>query len=142
MANEQNLKPFGSDKLTVTEQRELQRAGGIASGKARSARAREKEEWARLLSMAMGNGEAEDIQSLADAKKANLSISTAMKVKLITEALKGNLKAYEIIQRYAGAEEPEAPEASQEQSGNSFIDALNRTASEVWASEAENAKKE
>lgn len=142
MANEENLKPLGSDKLTMAEQREIQRAGGIASGKARSARAREKEEWARLLSMAMGNGEAEDIQSLADAKKANLSISTAMKVKLITEALKGNLKAYEIIQRYAGAEEPEPPEASQGQSSNSFVDALNKTAAEVWASEAENAKKE
>lgn len=136
MANEQNLKPFGSDKLTETEQRELQRAGGIASGKARSARAREKEEWARLLSMAMSSGDAEDIQSLAEAKKANLSISTAMKVKLITEALKGNLKAYEIIQRYAGAEEPEPPEASQGQASNSFVDALNKTAAEVWANEA------
>lgn len=142
MANEQNLKPFGSDKLTQTEQREIQRAGGIASGKARSARAREKEEWARLLSMAMSSGEAEDIQSLADAKKANLSISTAMKIKLITEALKGNLKAYEIIQRYAGAEEPEPQEASQGNTGNSFVDALNSTAAEVWASEAETAKKE
>lgn len=141
MANEGNLKPLGSDKLTMAEQREIQRAGGIASGKARSARAREKEEWARLLSMAMSSGEAEDIQSLADAKKANLSISTAMKVKLITEALKGNLKAYEIIQRYAGAEEPEPQEASQGQTGNSFVDALNKTAAEVWASEAENAEK-
>lgn len=140
MANEQNLIPM--DKRTKSEARELGRQGGIASGKARSARAREKEEWARLLSMAMGNGEAEDIQSLADAKKANLSISTAMKVKLITEALKGNLKAYEIIQRYAGAEEPEPPEAQQAQS-NSFVDALNNTAAEVWAGhEAETAKKE
>ena len=141
MANEQNLKPFGSDKLTQAEQREIQRAGGIASGKARGARAREKEEWARLLSMAMSSGEAEDIQSLADAKKANLSISTAMKIKLITEALKGNIKAYETIYRYAGAEEPEAPEASQGQSSG-FVDALNKKAAEVWASEAENAEKE
>ena len=136
MANEQNLKPLGSDKLTMAEQREIQKAGGIASGKARSARAREKEEWARLLSMAMSSGEAEDIQSLSEAKKANLSISTAMKVKLITEALKGNLKAYEIIQRYAGAEEPEPQEASQGQTRNSFVDALNKTAAEVWANEA------
>lgn len=142
MANEQNLKPLGSDKLTMAEQREIQRAGGIASGKARSARAREKEEWARLLSMAMQSGQAEEIQSLADAKKANLSIGTAMKIKIITEALKGNLKAYEIIQRYAGAEEPEPQDGSQGQSNNSFIDALNNTAAEVWASEAENAEKE
>ena len=134
MANEENLKPFGSDKLTEAEQRELQRAGGIASGKARSARAREKEEWARLLSMAMNNGESEDIQSLADAKKANLSISTAMKIKLITEALKGNIKAYETIYRYAGAEEPEPQEASQSQHSG-FVDALNQKAAEVWANE-------
>lgn len=135
MANEENLKPFGSDKLTEAEQRELQRAGGIASGKARSARAREKEEWARLLSMAMNSGDCEDIESLADAKKANLSISTAMKIKLITEALKGNIKAYETIYRYAGAEEPEPQEAQQSQS-NGFIEALNGTAAEVWANEA------
>ena len=132
MANEENLIPM--DKRTKAEARELGRQGGIASGKVRSARAREKEEWARLLSMAMSSGEAEDIQSLADAKKANLSISTAMKIKLITEALKGNIKAYETIYRYAGAEEPEPQEATQSQS-NSFVDALNQRAAEVWASE-------
>lgn len=141
MANEENLKPFGSDKLTEAEQRQLQRAGGIASGKARSAKAREREEWQRLLSMAMNSGDAVEIKSLADAKKANLSISTAMKVKLITEALKGNLKAYEIIQRYAGAEEPEPQETSQGQS-NSFVDALNSKAAEVWANEDKPPEKE
>lgn len=135
MANEQNLKPLGSDKLTMAEQREIQRAGGIASGKARSAKAREREEWQKLLGMAMANGTAEEITSLADAKKANMSISTAMKVKLITEALKGNLKAYEIIQRYAGSEEPETQEETQDQS-NGFVAALNHTAAEVWKDEA------
>lgn len=134
MAGTDNLKPLGSDKRTIAEQRAIQRAGGIASGKARSAKAREKEEWARLLSMAMNSGTAEDIESLADAKKKNLSISTAMKIKLITEALKGNIKAYEIIQRYAGAEEPE-PIEQQQNGGNGFVDALNKAAAEVWANE-------
>ena len=141
MANEENLKPFGSGKLTKSEERELQRRGGVNSGKSRSIKAREKAEWEELLSLPMKSGKVDKIKSLADAKGANLTVSKAMKAKIVTEVLKGNLRAYELLLRCVGMEEPEPPESSQGQA-NSFVEALNNTAAEVWANENEAAEKE
>ena len=141
MANEENLKPFGSGKLTKSEERELQRKGGVNSGKTRSIKAKEKEEWLELLSLPMKTGKLDKIKSLADVKGANLTVSKAMKAKLVAEVLKGNLRAYELLLRCVGIDEPEPQEAPQEQS-NSFVDALNKTAAEVWANENEAPEKE
>ena len=135
MANEENLKPLGSDKLTKSEQREIQRKGGIASGKARSIKAREKAEWEELLSLPMKSGKVDKIKSLADVKGANLTVSKAMKAKIVSEVLKGNLRAYELLLRCVGMEEPE-PQESPQSVSNGFADALNGTAAEVWADEA------
>lgn len=113
--------------------------GGTISQANRKARKREQEEWAELLSLAMDSGEAEDISHLKEAKSKNMTVSKAMKVKLITEALKGNLKAYECIMRYAGAEEKEEDEQEQNNNetatDNSFIKALNTRAEELWKNE-------
>ena len=130
MANEQNLIP-GQHKLTVEE---LSR-GGKNSAKARSIKAREKEEWLELLSLPMKEGELDEIKSLAGVKGANLTVSKQMKAVLIREALKGNLRAYELLLRVIGMDEPEPQEPSQGQA-NSFVEALNNTAAEVWANEA------
>ena len=135
MANEENLKPFGSGKLTKSEERELQRKGGINSGKTRSIKAKEKAEWEELLSLPMKSGKVDKIKSLADAKGANLTVSKAMKAKIVTEVLKGNLRAYELLLRCVGMDEPEPQEAPQGQSSG-FVSALNDTASEVWQNEA------
>ena len=135
MANEQNLKNFGEGHRTTSEEREIQRKGGIASGKARSLKAREKAEWEELLSLPMKSGKVDKIKSLADVKGANLTVSKAMKAKIVSEVLKGNLRAYELLLRCVGMDEPEPMESSQGQA-NSFVDALNNTAAEVWANEA------
>ena len=135
MANEENLLPFGSGKRTVSEERELQSKGGKNSGKTRSLKAKEKAEWEELLSLPMKSGKVDKIKSLADVKGANLTVSKAMKAKIVAEVLKGNLRAYELLLRCVGMDEPEPMESSQGQ-GNSFVDALNDTAVEVWANEA------
>ena len=134
-----NLKPNESTQFTSGRQAvENGRKGGQVAQANRKARQREQEEWAELLSIAMESGAAEDISHLKEAKTKNMTVSKAMKVKLITEALKGNIKAYECIMRYAGAEEKED---EQEQNGNetttdnSFIKALNTRAEELWENE-------
>lgn len=135
MANDENLKPFGSGKRTVSEEREIQSKGGTNSGKSRNIKAKEKEEWMELLSLPMKTGKLDKVKSLADVKGANLTVSKAMKAKLVTEVLKGNLRAYELLMRLIGMDEPEPQEAPQSVS-NSFVNALNDTAGEVWANEA------
>ena len=141
MANDENLKPFGSGNRTVSEERALQRKGGINSGKTRSIKAREKAEWEELLNLPMKSGKVDKIKSLADVKGANLTVSKAMKAKIVSEVLKGNLRAYELLLRCVGIDEPEPQESSQGQ-GNSFVDALSNTAAEVWANENEAPEKE
>jgi hypothetical protein len=133
VANEENLIPM--NERSKSEVRELGRKGGIASGKARSIKAREKAEWEELLSLPMKRGQLDEIESLADIKGANLTVSKQMKAVLVREVLKGNLRAYELLLRVIGMDEPEPQEPSQEPQ-NSFVKALNNTAAEVWANEA------
>ena len=117
--------------------------GGRATAQKKKAKQREAEEWAELLSLAINNGIEDEITSLKDAKTANLSISKAMKLKLITEALKGNIKAYECIMRYAGAEEEDTTQEQEEQQqDNSFIRALNARAEDLWKNETNDSTEE
>jgi hypothetical protein len=80
MANERNLIPF--NERTESEQREIARQGGIASGEARRERKTMKEELLALLSE--GNTQ----------EKISLS--------LIQQALEGNTKAFEVIRDTIG----------------------------------------
>lgn len=135
MANEQNLKPFGSDKLTESEQREISRKGGKKSGEVRSMNAEMRKRLEQIVKMTLKEGKADKIKNLADAKGANLTISDALLVKLVTMALGGNIKAMNKLMELLGMDSPAPPEAPQEQS-NSFVDAIKHSAEEVWANEA------
>lgn len=130
MANEQNLIP-GGHKLTVEEASR----GGKNSVISKNRKKRDREEWDELFSLPMKDGDLDELTSITGIKGANLTLSKQLKAVLVREALKGNLKAYELLMRYAGMEEPEPQEAPQEQS-NGFVNALNGVASEVWENEA------
>ena len=133
MAREDIIR-YNEERSTEEAQRNG-RKGGIASGKSRSIKAREKEEWAELLSLPMKEGDLDELKSIAGIKGANLTLSKQLKAVLVREALKGNLRAYELLLRLIGMDEPEPQEAPQEQT-NGFVNALNGTAAEVWANEA------
>ena len=135
MANEQNLKPFGSGKLTESEQREIQRKGNKASAESRGISAAMRKRLEQIVKMTLKEGKADKIKNLAEAKGANLTISDALLVKLVTMALGGNMKAMKELMELLGIDSIEPPTAPQEQS-NGFVNALNDTAAEVWADEA------
>lgn len=137
----ENLQP----NIKTTEQaQKMGSKGGKVAQANRKAKQREREEWAELLSLAMDKGEAEDVTYLREAKTKNMTVSKAMKVKLVTEALKGNFRAYELIMRYAGAEEKDEDEQEQNNNenatDNSFIKALNTRAEELWKDETTDAE--
>ena len=134
MANEENLIPFTSEQ-SREEAKKNGRKGGIASGKARSANAEMRKRLEQMLKMTLKEGKAEKIKTLEDAKVANLTISDALLVKLIAMALKGNIKAMNKLMELIGMDSQEPPETPQSAS-NSFAQALNNSAMEVWANEA------
>lgn len=134
-----NLKPNESTQFTSGRNAvENGRKGGLKAQANRRTREAEKKEWAELLSLAMNDGIEEDITNLKEAPKKNLTVSKAMKVKLITQALKGDIRAYETIMRYAGADEQDTtPEQEEQPEDNSFIKALNARAEDLWKDDSE-----
>ena len=134
MANEENLIPFTSEQ-SHEEAVKNGRKGGIASGIARRQSADIRKRLREIASMPLNDGDIKDIKTLADAKGANLSISDAIVVKLVTMALSGNIKAMNKVTELLGNDPTEAQETPQSVTSG-FIDALNGTAAEVWADEA------
>lgn len=133
MANEQNLIP--NSMRSPSEVRENGRKGGKRSGEVRSANAEMRKRLEQIIKMTLKEGKADKMKNLADAKGANLTVSDALLVKLVTMALSGNIKAMTKLIELLGMDNPAPPEAPQSQT-SSFIDALNNTAAEVWANEA------
>ena len=139
MANEQNLKPFTSDQ-SHEEAVKNGSKGGKKSGEVRSVNAAMRKRLEQITKMTLREGKADKIKNLAAAKGANLTVSDAMLIKLVTMAMSGNLKAMDRLFELLGMDSPEPPEPTQSQS-NSFVEALNHTAAEVWANENETPEK-
>ena len=130
---EENLIPM--NERTKDEQRLIARMGGIASGESRRQSADLKKRLREMVNMALKPGEITEINTLADAKGANLSIADALLVKYVTMALGGNIKAMNKVMELLESDPTEAQETPQSVSSG-FVDALNGTAAEVWANEA------
>lgn len=130
--SKENLKKGEATRFSGETAAKNGRKGGTMSGQKKRAAQKEREEWAELLKMAMNEGKSQKIKNLQEAKTKNLTISTAMKVKLIAEALKGNIKAYECIMKYSGADDAAVAEPEAVTQDNGFINALNAAAAEVW----------
>lgn len=90
MANEQNLKTFA--ERTESEQREIARQGGIASGKAR----REKADLRRQLQVWL------ESEATKDNMGEPLTGAELMTKVAVREMLKGNPKYWELIRDTAG----------------------------------------
>lgn len=133
MANEENLIPFTSDQSREEAVRNG-RKGGIESGKVRRQNADLRKRLREMVNMPLRAGDIDEIQTLADAKNANLSISDALLAKLVVMALGGNIKAMNTLMGMLGNDPKEEQEAPQSVASG-FIDALNGTAAEVWANE-------
>ena len=89
MANEQNLNPFGT--LTEDEQREISSKGGKASGEAR----RKKKLLRECLEILLE-------KEMTDKKGETMTGAEALSAKLFKEAMKGNVKAFEVLRDTAG----------------------------------------
>lgn len=90
MANNENLKPPINERST-SEQREICQKGGIKSGEARRAKKTMREMLNYLLEKEITNKSGE-----------KATTQEAITVSLINQALKGNVKAWEVIRDTIG----------------------------------------
>lgn len=93
MANEQNLKP--QNKRTKSEQREIARKGGIASGKARKKRKEFKEALKTALTVVIEN----------DKTVQEIGIEA-----LLEKFMKGDPKVFELVRDTIGEKPTEKQE--------------------------------
>lgn len=136
MANEKNLMPIEevNSRRTREEHSSDSKKAGKKSGEIRRLRAQERKEWQRLLKMAMNDGDKEKPNNFSEADFKNLSVSNAMKIKIIKNVLdSGSLSGYELIMKYSGIEAEDNAEPQEENSVETFLDALNKKAEDVWS---------
>ena len=106
MSNPENLIPF--DKRTESEQREIRRKGGIASGKARLKKKAGKELVRAILAMKEKDGQIQDEIRKEGIVDADMTKEVAMHVRQIQKAIrKADTKAYSTIMKAAGYTEDE-----------------------------------
>lgn len=144
--NSENLKGHGFHERTASEQRELARLGGIASGEAR----RKKADFRRTLNLLL-TAEIDNPEWTPFLKALGLdsTLESAVNAAMIREAMNGNVKAYEAIRDTLGQttkSEEDLEEqrirtataktkAGMDESGfedDGFLDALAGTAAEDW----------
>ncbi|GAA0054599.1 hypothetical protein ScKU66_10150 [Streptococcus canis] len=93
VANEQNLIPI--TQRTTSEQREIQKLGGLASGKARRQRADLKRAFEILLSSEVNNEQMRDLLVGLGYDPTN---EMALALVVLQKALNGDVKAFSKIQ--------------------------------------------
>ena len=95
--NKENLRP-----LTTEEAREIGKIGGIVSGKKRQEKKAMQEVWEVVRFMPIGAGELselKEIKSIAQLKRANITVGQAMVLALAKKAMQGNVRAFETLSR-------------------------------------------
>ncbi|GMX39412.1 hypothetical protein ScKU71_06350 [Streptococcus canis] len=93
VANKQNLIPI--TQRTTSEQREIQKLGGLASGKARRQRADLKRAFEILLSSEVNNEQMRDLLIRLGYDPTN---EMALALVVLQKALNGDVKAFSKIQ--------------------------------------------
>ena len=94
-----NLIPF--NERTEEEQRKIQRKGGIASGKARREKADLKKKVNEILAMDVFSPQ---LKETLEEKGLNATNQTAIVTVLLQKALKGDMRAIELLAKMNGNE--------------------------------------
>jgi len=97
--NNENLKGHGFHERSASEQREIARMGGKASGEARRRKADFRRTLNLLLTAKIDNPE---WKPFLESMGAECTVESSVNAAMIKEALMGNVKAYEAIAKYSG----------------------------------------
>lgn len=95
----ENLIPF--NERTKEEQRKIQRKGGIASGKARREKADLKKKVNEILAMDVFSPQ---LKETLEEKGLSATNQTAVATVLLQKALKGDMRAIELLAKMNGNE--------------------------------------
>lgn len=100
MANEDNLNGYGFHERTASEQREIAKMGGKASGKSRRKKANLKNALNTILTAETTCETAQILEELGFENTNEMAIM----LSLTQQAMKGNVRAIELINKMATSE--------------------------------------
>ena len=123
MANEDNLKP--QNKRTKSEQREIAKMGGKASGKARRKKADLKNALNTILTAEATSKTAQLLEELGFENTNEMAIM----LSLTQQAMKGNVRAIELINKMATSEKDEL-DRKEQKARIKQLELLNKAAAE------------
>ena len=96
MANEENLKGHGFHERSVSEVRELQRKGGINSGKARRKKANLKKAFEAILE---ADVKSDKVKRQLEKMGFEATNEMALAMVMMQKAMKGDVRAFEQISK-------------------------------------------
>ena len=97
---DENLVPM--NRRTKGEQRQIARAGGMASGAARRRKRDMQQALNAILDMPLKAGRVQQIRNLSEVKGKNITAEQAMLLAMVNKALKGDVRAATFVRDTAG----------------------------------------
>ena len=122
MANEENLKPFGSGQLSESEEREMRSRGGKKSGETRRRKKTMKETARMMLDMeipAAGKELKAKLKAMGISEE-DFTYQSAIMVGILNQAMKGNVKAAAFLRDTIG----ENPLMTQDEENSTLADVI------------------
>lgn len=122
MANEENLKPFGSGQLSEDEEREMRSRGGKKSGETRRRKKTMRETAKMMLDMQIPVAGKELKMKLKamGLTEEDFTYQSAIMVGVLNQAMKGNVKAAAFLRDTIG----ENPLVVQEEETSTLADTI------------------
>ena len=130
MANEENLIPF--DKRTESEQREIAKNGGTASGAARRRKRNLREAADIVLSLKVKDEDLKNALRELGVPKEYMDNQTAVMVGLVRKAIQGDSRAAKTLFELFPDEYGDGQRNEQEAPDDGFIEAIRGEAEETW----------
>ncbi|MGO4945894.1 hypothetical protein ACTQ50_05745 [Blautia sp. Sow4_E7] len=122
LANEENLKPFGSGQLSESEEREMRSRGGKKSGETRRRKKTMKETAKMMLDMeipAAGKELKAKLKAMGISEE-DFTYQSAIMVGILNQAMKGNVKAAAFLRDTIG----ENPLLTQDEENSTLADVI------------------
>lgn len=122
LANEENLKPFGSGQLSESEEREMRSRGGKKSGETRRRKKTMKETARMMLDMeipAAGKELKAKLKAMGISEE-DFTYQSAIMVGILNQAMKGNVKAAAFLRDTIG----ENPLLTQDEENSTLADVI------------------
>lgn len=125
MANEDNLNGYGFHERTASEQREIAKMGGKASGKSRRKKADLKNALNTILTAETTSETAQILEELGFENTNEMAIMFS----LTQQAMKGNVRAIELINKMATSEKDDL-DRKEQRARIKALEIANKAASE------------